>query len=214
MTTIKQQSLFVSESTLLYNKDLHTLITEMSGAKRTPVAVDEFLRNVSLKEIYNLSLEDIQSYGFTPSSAKRLFFAIQFVERVKELKPAERFTIRSPRDAAMYMMDELTHLQQEHFVALYLNTKNQVIRKKTLFVGSLSSCVVHPREVMKEAALCSAASFMVFHNHPSGNCTPSTEDIDVTKRLHQAGNLMGIELLDHIIIGERTFISLKEKGYM
>lgn len=123
MTTIKQQSLFVSESTLLYNKDLHTLITEMSGAKKTPEAVDEFLRNVSLKEIYNLSHEDIQSYGFTPSSAKRLFFAIQFVERVKELKPAERFTIRSPRDAAMYMMDELTHLQQEHFVALYLNTK-------------------------------------------------------------------------------------------
>ncbi|MEK5217797.1 JAB domain-containing protein [Psychrobacillus sp. FSL H8-0487] len=168
MTTIKQQSLFVSESTLLYNKDLHTVITEMTGASKTPKAVDEFLRNVSLKEVYNLSLEDIQTYGFSPSSAKRLYFAIQFVERVKELKPAERSTIRSPKDAAMYMMDELGHLQQEHFVAIYLNTKNEVIKKKTLFIGSLSSCVVHPREVMKEAALCSAASFMVFHNHPSG----------------------------------------------
>ena len=194
---------------------MHTVITELSGANKTPEAVDEFLRNVSLKEIYNLSLEDIQSYGFYPNSAKRLFYAIQFVESIKKLKPAERYTIRSPRDAAMYMMDELGHLQQEHFVAIYLNTKCEVIKKKTLFIGSLSSCVVHPREIMKEAALCSAASFMVFHNHPSGgDIKPSDEDIDVTRRLYEVGELMGIGLLDHLIIADRQYISLKEKGYM
>lgn len=214
MTTIKQQSLFVSESTLLYNKDLHTVITEMTGATKTPEAVDEFLRNVSLKEIYHLTLDDIKSYGFSPGSAKRMYFAIQFLKRVKELKPAERYIIRSPKDAAMYMMDELSHLQQEHFVAIYLNTKNQVIKKKTLFIGSLNTCVVHPREVMKEAALCSACSFMIFHNHQGEDVTPSQNDCDVTARLKEAGLIMGIELLDHIIIGDHCYISLNEKGYM
>jgi DNA repair protein RadC len=105
-------------------------------------------------------------------------------------------------------------LTQEHFVTLYLNTKNQVLHKKTVFIGSLNASIVHPREVYKEALRRSAASIICIHNHPSGDPSPSREDIEVTKRLNECGKILGIDLLDHLIIGENKFVSLKEKGYL
>lgn len=131
-----------------------------------------------------------------------------------QVKPGVKYAIRSPEDGANYVMEEMRTLLQEHFVCLYLNTKNQVLHKQTIFIGSLNSSIVHPREVFKEAFRRSAASIICVHNHPSGDPTPSREDIDVTKRLQECGLIIGIELLDHLIIGDRKYISLKEKGYM
>jgi DNA repair protein RadC len=111
-------------------------------------------------------------------------------------------------------MEDMRFLTQEHFVSVYLNTKNQVIHKKTVFIGSLNASIVHPREVYKEALKRSAASIICIHNHPSGDPTPSREDIEVTKRLAECGKIIGIELLDHLIIGEQKYVSLKEKGYV
>ena len=98
--------------------------------------------------------------------------------------------------------------------SLLMNTKNQVLAIKTVSVGDLSSSIVHPREVFKDAVLASAASLIIAHNHPSGDPTPSAEDIAVTRRLMDAGEILGIELLDHIIIGDGVFVSLKERGKM
>jgi len=100
------------------------------------------------------------------------------------------------------------------YICLYLNTKNQVLQKRTVFIGSLNASIVHPREVFKEALKRSAASIICMHNHPSGDPTPSREDIEVTKRLAECGKLIGIDVLDHIIIGEQKYVSLKEKGYL
>lgn len=100
------------------------------------------------------------------------------------------------------------------FTCLYLNTKNQVLHKHTVFIGSLNSSIVHPREIFKEAFKRSAASFICVHNHPSGDPTPSREDIEVTQRLLECGKLIGIQLLDHLVIGDQKFVSLKEKGYL
>ncbi|MER2047268.1 MAG: DNA repair protein RadC, partial [Solibacillus sp.] len=125
----------------------------------------------------------------------------------------ERFTIRSPEDAATFLMQDMTSLQQEHFVCLFLNVKNQVLHKQTIFVGSLNASIVHPREIFREAVKRSAASIICSHNHPSGIPTPSPEDIDVTTRLYEAGKIVGVDLLDHVIIGDHQFISMKEKGY-
>ncbi len=97
---------------------------------------------------------------------------------------------------------------------MYLNTKNQVVYKQTVFIGSLNASIVHPREVYKEAFRYSAASIVCLHNHPSGDASPSREDIEVTKRLVECGRVLGIEVLDHVIIGDQQFISLKEKGYV
>lgn len=92
--------------------------------------------------------------------------------------------------------------------------KNQVLHKQTIFIGSLNASIVHPREVFKEAFRRSAASIICIHNHPSGDPTPSREDIEVTKRLAESGKIIGIDVLDHLIIGENKFVSLKEKGYL
>ncbi|WP_269466706.1 MULTISPECIES: DNA repair protein RadC [unclassified Sporosarcina] len=97
---------------------------------------------------------------------------------------------------------------------LFLNVKNEVLHKQTIFIGSLNSSIVHPREVFREAFKRSAASMIISHNHPSGDTTPSREDIEVTKRLMEAGSIMGVDVLDHIIIGDQKYISLKDKGYI
>ncbi|RUS50031.1 DNA repair protein RadC, partial [Kurthia sp. 3B1D] len=103
---------------------------------------------------------------------------------------------------------------REIFLVACLSTKNQIQSLHRCHIGSLNASIVTPREVFKTAFLQNAASIIVGHNHPSGNCTPSPEDIDVTERLKEAGELLGVELLDHLIVCENNFLSLKEKGYM
>ncbi|MFX3674593.1 MAG: DNA repair protein RadC [Paenisporosarcina sp.] len=152
--------------------------------------------------------------GIGEAKAVQLLAAIELGRRLAQQQTDGKFTVRSPKDAATYLMADMTSLKQENFVALFLNVKNQVLHKQTIFIGSLNASIVHPREIFREAVKRSAASIICAHNHPSGNPSPSPEDIEVTKRLQEAGHIMGIELLDHVIIGDHQFISLKEKGYM
>ncbi len=152
--------------------------------------------------------------GIGAAKAVQLLAAVELGKRMHKMKPAERYMIRSPEDGADFIMEEMRDLKQEHFICLFLNTKNQVLHRQTIFIGSLNASIVHPREVYKEAVKRSAASIICAHNHPSGDPTPSQEDIQVTQRLKECGKMIGIELLDHIVIGDRTFISLKEKGYL
>ncbi|WP_313891719.1 DNA repair protein RadC [Psychrobacillus sp.] len=168
-----------------------------------------------IQELKNASLEEIMSVkGIGEAKAVQLLAAVELGRRLSQQKTDEKFTIRSPKDAATYLMTDMTSLKQEHFVTLFLNVKNQIIHKQTIFIGSLNASIVHPREIFREAVKRSAASIICAHNHPSGNPAPSPEDIEVTQRLLEAGQLMGIEMLDHVIIGDHQFISLKEKGYM
>lgn len=168
-----------------------------------------------IQELKNASIEEITAVkGIGQAKAVQLLAAVELGKRLSQQKTDDKFTIRSPKDAATYLMADMTSLNQEHFVTLFLNVKNQILHKQTIFIGSLNASIVHPREIFREAVKRSAASIICAHNHPSGNPAPSTEDIDVTKRLFEAGQLMGIELLDHVIIGDHQFISLKEKGYM
>ena len=122
--------------------------------------------------------------------------------------------ILSPKDAYEMIKEQLEGLDREQFIIACLNTKNEPTNISVVSVGSLNKAIVHPREVFKTAILSNAASIMAFHNHPSGETTPSQQDIQLTKRLYEAGELLGIKLLDHLIIGDGTFTSLKEKGYL
>ena len=122
--------------------------------------------------------------------------------------------ILSPNDAYEMIKEQLEGLDREQFIIACLNTKNEPTNISVVSVGSLNKAIVHPREVFKTAILSNAASIMVFHNHPSGETTPSQQDIQLTNRLYEAGELIGIKLLDHLIIGDGTFTSLKEKGYL
>ncbi|RXI98405.1 JAB domain-containing protein [Anaerobacillus alkaliphilus] len=166
-----------------------------------------FLRESSVDELTKIK-------GIGNSKAVQLLAALELGSRVHKFQQEDRIIIRSPEDVSRFMMEDMRFLTQEHFVALYLNTKNHVIHKKTIFIGSLNASIVHPREVFKEAFRHSAASIICLHNHPSGDPAPSKEDIEVTKRLVETGKVIGIEMLDHIIIGDRKFVSLKEKGYV
>ncbi|EOR25491.1 hypothetical protein A499_05011 [Niallia nealsonii AAU1] len=168
-----------------------------------------------LRLLKDASLDELKAIkGIGTAKAIQLMAAIELGRRVSNLEFTDRYCIRSPEDAAKYMMNEMKFLSQEHFICLYLNTKNQVMHKQVVFIGSLNASIVHPREVFKEAFRRSAASIICLHNHPSGDPSPSREDIEVTKRLVECGKIIGIDLLDHIIMGENKFISLKEKGYV
>lgn len=158
--------------------------------------------------------EMMEIKGVGEAKAIQILAAIELGKRLAQKELDNKYTIRSPEDAANYLIPELAPLQQEHFVALFLNVKNQILHKQTIFVGSLNASIVHPREIFRVAIRRSAAAIIVAHNHPSGNPSPSPEDIDVTKRLIEAGHILGVDLLDHLIIGDHQFISLKEKGYI
>ena len=172
----------------------------------------------SFDKIQDLKDATIEEYtkvkGVGQAKATLLLAATELGKRLYQQHSEDRFIIRSPEDAAAFLMTDMTSLNQEHFVVLFMNVKNEVLHKQTIFIGSLNSAIVHPREIFREAVKRSAASIICAHNHPSGNPSPSPEDIEVTKRLTDAGALMGIEVLDHVIIGDHQFISLKEKGYM
>ncbi|MGG3738507.1 DNA repair protein RadC [Aeribacillus pallidus] len=168
-----------------------------------------------LRMLKDTSLEELMAVkGIGKAKAVQLLASVELGRRIHNLTFEDRYVIRSPEDGAKYVMEELRFLSQEHFVCLYLNTKNQVMHKQTVFIGSLNASIVHPREVFKEALRRSAASLICVHNHPSGDPTPSREDIEVTRRLVECGRMLGIEVLDHLIIGEKKYVSLKEKGYL
>lgn len=167
-----------------------------------------------LHGLKHATLEELKSIkGIGEVKAVQILAVIELAKRLAQKEYDSRFTIRSPEDAAKLLIPEMCSLQQEHFVTLFLNTKNQVIHKQTIFIGSLNASIVHPREIFKEAVKRSAACIICAHNHPSGVTTPSQEDIDVTARLQQVGEIIGIELVDHLIIGDHSFLSLKERGY-
>lgn len=152
--------------------------------------------------------------GIGPVKAVELQASLELGRRVSRSRLPEAVVIGRPQDAADLLMEELRHLREEHFVVLFLNTKNRVIGRQTLSIGSLNASVVHPREVFRAAIRRSSASILCAHNHPSGDPAPSPEDIQLTRRLAEAGQLVGIELLDHIVIGDNRFVSLKELGCM
>ena len=123
-------------------------------------------------------------------------------------------TVSSPNDAYEMIREQLKDLDREQFIIACVNTKNEPTNISVVAVGTLNKAIVHPREVFKTAILSNAANVIAFHNHPSGDTEPSQQDIQLTNRLYEAGELLGIKLLDHLIIGDGTFTSLKEKGYL
>ena len=126
----------------------------------------------------------------------------------------KRPKISSMDDVVKTVKPMISDLNKEFFMALYLNTKNGVLKQEIISIGSLNANVVHPREIFKTACMISAAYIIVAHNHPSGDPTPSREDIEITKKLYEAGKMMGIELLDHVIIGYDRNYGFKESGQL
>ena len=161
------------------------------------------------------SLEELTAiHGIGRTKAIEIKACVELGVRVANATQLKSGTITSTQSAGTLLQKEMRDLQQEHVVAVYLNTKNEIIKKKTIFIGSLNSSVAHPREIFREAVRFAAARIILAHNHPSGDPSPSKEDIALTLRLAEAGKLLELPVLDHIIIGDGRFVSLKEKGLL
>ncbi len=154
-------------------------------------------------------LSEIPGMGMAKSC--QIIAAIELGKRIATKPRMNKVNIKSPDEVASLFIEEMRYLKKEYFKVLLLNTKNEIIMIENISVGSLNSSVVHPREVFCTAIKKSACSLIAVHNHPSGNPAPSQADIDITKRLMEAGELLGIKVLDHLIIGDGVYISLKEK---
>lgn len=138
--------------------------------------------------------------------------ALELGRRMVLESPEERPQVRSPADAANLVMSEMSLLEQEHLRVILLDTKNRVLATPTIYIGSLNTSLIRIGEVFREAIRANCAALIVLHNHPSGDPTPSPEDIAVTKQIVEAGKLVDIQVLDHVIIGRQRFVSLKERG--
>lgn len=157
--------------------------------------------------------ELMEIHGIGKVKASQIISVIEIVKMLNTPRQA-RNIIHSPKDAYEVLHNDLALKNREYFVCLFLNTKNYMIAKEIISIGSLNAAIVHPRELFRSAIKKASASVICAHNHPSGDPTPSPEDIVLTKRLVEVGNLIGIPLLDHMIIGDGSYVSLKERGYI
>lgn len=170
------------------------------------------IEHKGLRNLRELSVEELmQQKGIGVAKAVTIKAALELAKR-SSLGVPYRVMVRSPLDVTHLVMEEMRFFDREYFRVLYLDRKGALLVMEDVSVGSLHSSIVHPREVFKTAVKRSAASIILVHNHPSGDPSPSKEDIQTSNRLIQAGSILGIEVLDHIIIGDGRYCSMKEKG--
>ncbi len=163
-----------------------------------------------LAQATEAQLTEIEGIG--PAQAARLKAALEIGRRLMAETPEERWQIRAPSDAAHVLMPRLSCEGQEQFVVLALDTRNRVLHERTLYTGTLNTSIVRVAEVFGVALQYNAAAIVVAHNHPSGDPNPSPEDVALTRRLVDAGKLMEISVLDHVVIGRNRYVSLRERG--
>ncbi len=176
------------------------------------VGVALLARHETLGRLSQASVRELAAHrGMGQAKAAKVVAALELGRRLLEPRPM-RPVVRSAADAAAVVRPSMVGLDREHFRVLMLNTRHEILDIVEVSVGGLSSAPVHPREVFKEAIRASAAAVIVVHNHPSGSSEPSRDDVLITEQLRAAGRLVGIELLDHLIIGERSYTSLREAG--
>jgi DNA repair protein RadC len=168
----------------------------------------------NLKGVAAASVEELSEVkGIGVAKASQIKAAFELSKRLED-SPDNRgkVTIRTPEDVLSQVKGSLKDKKKEHLLTILLDTRNHLIRIATVSIGSLDSSIVHPREVFKEAISASAASVILVHNHPSGDPQPSDDDIKITQRLVEAGKIIGIEVLDHVILGDETYVSIKDRG--
>ncbi|MBN1164179.1 MAG: DNA repair protein RadC [Candidatus Krumholzibacteriota bacterium] len=189
---------------------LGSICGESSGAVAQEL-VDCFR---GLERIGSAQVEELMDFrGIGLARALRLQASFELGRRsIARVREGSIRKVRSPEDVARLMIPEMKGLDREHFKAILLNTKNGILRIVTVAVGSLNAALVHPREIFKAAVVASAAGIIVVHNHPTGNPEPSREDTDLTVRFARCGELMGIDLVDHIVVGDDRFVSMRERG--
>lgn len=203
---------------VLSNAELIAVIIRSGGKNNTSVElaqriIKEFADDGKIGSLNNISLRELKNIkGIGKVKAIQIKAALELSRRINSFRSNNKVKINSPVDVSKYLMEDMRYLMKEHFKIVTLNTKNEIIKCIDVSIGTLNASLVHPREVFSEPLKDKCSSIILVHNHPSGDPTPSQEDITTTKRLVQAGEILGIHVLDHIIIGDGKFVSLKERS--
>jgi len=194
------------------NELLAILLRTGTKGKSALKIADEILSKFSKKKLLGLLFDQLkQIKGIGPAKACQILAAFELSKRVLKVDTSNtRPTIQTPKDV-IAQVSYLTHHKKENFVVLYLNSRNELLNKETISIGTLNANLVHPREVFEPAIVGFSSSVVFVHNHPSGDPEPSEDDLKITKQLTDAGKILGIEVVDHIIISQDKFTSFKEK---
>lgn len=162
------------------------------------------------EDLKRLTIEELCLVkGIKKAKAATILAAIELGKRIHEYSREEKTRILKAKDIYEYLKTDLMDLEQEHFMCIYLNTKSEVIKKETVFIGTLNQTLIHPREIFKHAVRLNASAIILAHNHPTGDALPSKADFIVTEQIKKASELMGIDIIDHVIIGYNQYYSIK-----
>ncbi len=199
----------------LSNAELIAIIlrTGVGGENVLRISERMLAEHNGLPGISRATVTEIQNmHGVGPAKAVQIKAALELGRRLQAVGPEERPRVTSPADAANLLMSDMMFLEQEHLRLILLDTRSGVLAMPTVYIGSLNTSVIRIGELFRRALKENAAAMIVVHNHPSGDPTPSPEDVQVTRRLVEAGQLLDLSVLDHIVIGRLRFVSLKERG--
>lgn len=199
----------------LSNAELLAIILSTGTKDKTAIDLASGILNMSnegLRTLRDCTVEELrQIKGVGLAKACQIIAAVELGKRIALTTKVNNYKIKSPDDVSNLLMEEMRYLNKEMFNILLLNTKHDVIAIENISIGSLNASIVHPREVFNRAIKRSSSAIILAHNHPSGDPKPSGEDINITKRLIEAGTIIGINVLDHIIIGDGVYFSMKEQ---
>ncbi|WP_406659595.1 DNA repair protein RadC [Methanolobus sp. ZRKC3] len=201
-------------SDALSNAELLAIILRTGSRKENVVNMcARILSEYNIKQLSQANVVKLtRIHGIGTAKAAQIAAVFELARKREGFTDEPKRRIRSPADVYSLLYPKMREQKREKLVALLLDTKNQVIREETISIGSLNANIVHPREVFKAALIESSASVILSHNHPSGDPTPSREDISVTEKLVEGGKMLGIDVLDHVIIGDGRYVSLKDEG--
>ena len=197
----------------LSNSELLAIILRTGNKKEDVITLSNKLFNkYNIKKLSRTSPTKLKkSLGIGDAKACQVSACFELGRRLAQFKEPRKIQIKNAKDLAKILIPEMSSLKKEHLIGIYLNTKKEIIKTETIFIGSLNESVVHPREIFQIALEESAAAIIIAHNHPSGNPSPSGMDVQITKELAKSGEILGIPLLDHIVIGDKKYTSLREK---
>jgi len=211
-----RERLLKNGASALSDSELLAIILRTGSKNENVINLSQrILGEYNIKQLSQINITQLMKvHGIKESKAAQISACFEIARRLESFNSAEKPKISSPEDVYRRLFPRMREQKKEMFIELCLDTKNHILKEEVISLGSLNANVVHPREVFKLALTESAAHIIVAHNHPSGDPAPSREDIEITKKLVETGNIMGLTVLDHVIIGDGRHFSMKEAGHI